>query len=121
MRTQSEYMQIIKDAYLRRIKANEKIFDKYDYSNHTASDLIRDFKDDIICSGTGMKFSNCYHAHGIGNNNEYRIYISGSDEYGFVIEKTIARFYYCYGIFGGCYVSLTDMATGITYTTSHAS
>ena len=47
-----------------------------------------------------------------GNNNEYKIFLETIDEDGFLIQKNVAEFYYCYGIYGGCFVSLTDLVTG---------
>lgn len=47
----------------------------------------------------GLAFSNCYHAHGIGNNNEYSIVLKSVDEDGFTIEKQVCKYHYTYGIY----------------------
>ena len=110
MKTQSEYMNFIRAKFRNIIGANSWLLDEYCYRDHRASDLIREFADTIKASG--LKFSNCYHANGIGNNNDYMIYVETKDADGFVIQKNIANFYYCYGVYGGCYVMLKDLATG---------
>ena len=107
--TKQDYMENIKEAFDINIKSNSKNFKDYSYCNHKAEDNIKEFKEDI--EGYGMCFSNCHHANGIGNNNEYTIYIEGIDEDGFLIKKEIAIFFYCYGIFGGVTVHLKDAAT----------
>ena len=89
--TQKEYMDKILDGYHYRIELNKKDFDAY-----------------------------CYNANGIGNNNEYTIYLETADEDGFLVKKEIAEFYYCFGIFGGCFVRLTDLATGDQWEISRA-
>jgi hypothetical protein len=40
------------------------------------------------------------------------IFLETTDSDGFMIQKNVANFYYCYGIFGGVYAMLKDMATG---------
>ena len=110
MRTQSEYMDFIREKFLVCIGMRSYILDAYCYRDHRASDIIREFVDTIKASG--LKFSNCYHANGIGNNNDYMIYVETKDADGFVIQKNIANFYYCFGIYGGCYVMLKDLSTG---------
>nr|DAL94211.1 MAG TPA: Protein of unknown function (DUF4446) [Caudoviricetes sp.] len=107
---QSECMSIINRLFNERIKSNEHIFKSYCYFDHRACDLIVNFKKDVEKSG--FKFSNCYHANGIGNNNDYTIYLESHDDDGFVIKKEIANFYYCYGIYGGCSVYVKDLVTG---------
>ena len=67
-----------------------------------------------------MKYSEVYHANGIGNNNKYTIYVEEVDNDGFVIRKNIAEIYYCYGIYGGCYVALTDLSTKTSWTIGRA-
>ena len=118
MKTQQEYMNFITDWFSNYIMINEHILDKYCYNDHRASDLIYKFMDFIKYSG--LKFSNCYHENGIGNNNDYMIFVETIDEDGFVIQKNIANFYYCYGIYGGCYVRLTDLTTGYKITVGRA-
>lgn len=115
---QSEYMSIINKLFNKHIGANKHIFDSYCYNDHRACNLIVSFKKDI--EELGLKFSNCHHANGIGNNNDYTIYLETHDDDGFVIKKEIANFYYCYGVFGGCYVFVKDLATGNTIKVSRA-
>ena len=110
MKTQREYMKELVALFKENISSNRSIFDAYCYNNHQADDYLRYFRTDV--ERLGLKFSNCYHANGIGNNNEYKIFLEKIDEDGFLIQKNVAVFYYCHGIFGGCFVSLTDAATG---------
>lgn len=107
---QGEYMSIINKLFNKHIGRNKPILDSYCHNDHRACNLIVDFKKDVV--ELGLKFSNCYHANGIGNNNDYTIYIETHDDDGFVIKKEIANFYYCYGIYGGCSVYVKDLATG---------
>lgn len=116
---QSEYMFILNELFTNNIKAKEHIFNSYNYSDHRACDVIMQFKMEV--RDIGLKLSNCHHANGIGNNNDYTIYLETRDEDGFVIKKEIAKFYYYYGIFGGCFVLLEDLATGNTLRAGHAS
>lgn len=115
---QSEYMSIINKLFSKHIEGNKHIFDSYCYKDHRACDLIVSFKKDV--EELGLKFSNCHHANGIGNNNDYTIYLETHDDDGFVIKKEIANFYYCYGIYGGCYVLIKDLATGNAIKVSRA-
>ncbi len=110
MRTQKEYMNAIKNEFIVSFKLHKGILDAYCYNDHRACDLISKFKENI--KRCGLKLSNCHHAHGIGNNNDYMIFVEMRDADGFVIQKNVANFYYCYGIYGGCYVMLKDLATG---------
>ena len=110
MRTQKEYMKAIKNEFIVNIKLFGDIINAYSYRDHRACDLIKRFKENVRMHG--LKFSNCHHANGIGNNNDYIIYVETKDSDGFVIQKNVANFYYCYGIYGGCYVMLKDLATG---------
>ena len=109
MKTQKEYMETIKRKFNQQIGCKLAILDAYCYRDDRASQCIKAFKNDV--EAMGLKFSNCYHANGIGNNNDYMIFIETKDSDGFVIQKNIANFYYCYGIYGGCHVRLTDLAT----------
>ena len=110
MKTQKEYMNSIKVLFNEHVTANKSKLDAYSYCN---SDAIYCFKDFISNVRTlGLEFSDVYHANGIGNNNEYKIYLKEIDKDGFFIQKNIAEFYYCTGIYGGCYASLKDFATG---------
>lgn len=112
MKTQQEYMELIKFAFEVHIELCEDEIDAYSYRDDRARRCISSFINRV--KDYGLKFSNCYHAHGIGNNNDYMIYVETNDEDGFVIQKNIANFYYCYGIYGGCYVRLKDLATNKT-------
>ena len=111
MKTQQEYMKEIKTLFRNNIMSNSSIFDAYCHRDHRAETYIKYFKNEVE-QLLGLKFSNCYHANGIGNNNEYKIFLETIDEDGFLIQKNVAEFYYCYGIYGGCFVSLTDLVTG---------
>jgi hypothetical protein len=110
MKTQKEYMSDLKIGFERHIVWNRNIIDAYCYRDDRARDYISRFKKYV--ESLGLKLSNCYHANGIGNNNEYKIFIEEQDSDGFVIQKNVAELYYCYGIYGGCTVILTDMTTG---------
>ena len=110
MKTQKEYMQDITKLFNTHITANRSIFDAYCYRDDRADIYLKNFRNAI--EGLGLKFSNCYHANGIGNNNEYKIFLETIDEDGFLIQKNVAEFYYCHGIYGGCFVRLTDLVTG---------
>lgn len=118
MRTQREYMDFITSEFMTNIKWNEHIMNAYDYRDHRACDWINRFKANVM--EEGLKFSNCHHANGIGNNNDYMIFIETKDADGFVIQKNIANFYYCYGIYGGCYVMLKDLATNEKFVVGRA-
>lgn len=110
MKTQKEYMQDIIKLFNTHITANKSIFDAYCYRDDRCNAYIKYFKNAV--EQLGLKFSNCYHANGIGNNNEYKIFLEKIDEDGFLIQKNVAEFYYCHGIYGGCFVSLTNLVTG---------
>ena len=110
MKTQKEYMSRIKAAFNMFITQNKDKLKAYSYINNEALSCIKSFFDFVKADDT--KFSNCYHANGIGNNNEYTIYVEDIDENGFLIKKEIAEFYYCTGIFGGVSAYLKDLATG---------
>lgn len=109
MNTQREYMDAIKNEFIVNIELFSHVINAYSYRDNRACDLIKRFKENV--ERYGLKFSNCYHANGIGNNNDYMIFIETTDDDGFVIQKNVANFYYCYGIYGGCYVMLKDLAT----------
>ena len=110
--TQKEYMEQLKLAFNRFLVNNAKILNAYCYNDDRARDCIKYFK--TYVENLGLKFSKCYHSSGIGNNNDYMIYLEVKDKDGFVIQKNIANFYYCYGIFGGVYAMLKDLATNET-------
>lgn len=118
MRTQREYMDAIKNEFFVSFNLHKNVLDAYSYCNHRACDLINGFKENVKMYG--LKFSNCHHANGIGNNNDYMIFVETKDADGFVIQKNVANFYYCYGIYGGCYVMLKDLATGEKFVVGRA-
>ena len=109
LRTQKNYMDYIKDVFEIYIEDNSAILRAYCYNDNRAVDCINKFINAV--KYVGLKFSKCYHANGIGNNNDYTIFIETKDDDGFVIQKNVANFYYCYGIYGGCYVMLKDLST----------
>lgn len=118
MRTQREYMEAIKNEFIVNIKLFSDVINAYSYCDHRACDRIKNFTENV--KRYGLKFSNCHHANGIGNNNDYMIYVEEKDTDGFVIQKNVANFYYCYGIYGGCYVRLKDLATNETFVVGRA-
>lgn len=118
VKTQSDYFEEIKEHFVKYIVHKEDVFRSYKYSDKRAVDLLKQFRS-AVESG-GMKYSEVYHANGIGNNNKYTIYVEEVDDDGFVIRKNIAEIYYCYGIYGGCYVALTDLSTKTSWTVGRA-
>ena len=118
MKTQKEYMQEIKTIFNTHLVPYHSIFDAYGYNDNRACDYINNFIRRV--KGLGLKFSNCYHANGIGNNNEYKIFLETIDNDGFLIQKNVAELYYCYGIYGGCTVVLTDLVTKDSWKISRA-
>ena len=118
MRTQKEYMESIKNEFVVNIQIFSDIINSYAYNDKRARRLINRFMENV--KKYGLKFSNCYHANGIGNNNEYMIYVETTDSDGFIVQKNVANFYYCYGIYGGCYVMLKDLATGQKFVVGRA-
>ena len=118
MKTQKEYMKALESLFSTYIMSNASIFDAYCYRDDRADNYIRYFRNAV--ERLGLKFSNCYHANGIGNNNEYKIFLETIDSDGFLIQKNIAEFYYCHGIYGGCFARLTDLVTGAKLQVSHA-
>ena len=119
MKTQQEYMKELRVLFRNNIMSNSSIFDAYCYRDDRCNTYIKYFKNEVE-QLLGLKFSNCYHANGIGNNNEYKIFLETIDEDGFLIQKNVAKFYYCHGIYGGCFVRLTDLVTGEKLQVSHA-
>lgn len=107
--TQKEYMKKLKIAFNIYLVDNVQILNSYDYQDHRASRYIS-FFEDYVKNDLGLKLLDCDHS-GIGNNNDYIIYLETIDEEGFVIHKNIANFYYCYGIYGGVFAMLKDLAT----------
>lgn len=118
MKTQQDYMKELKASFHNQLITYKDVLDAYSYRDDRARNHIAAFKRRIEM--LGLKFSNCYHASGIGNNNDYMIYLETKDSDGFVIQKNIANFYYCYGIYGGCYVMLKDLSTNEKITVGRA-
>lgn len=116
--TQQEYMNKLNSAFRTYLVGNRDILNAYCYRDDRAQDYIKYFKNSV--ENLGLKFSNCHHASGIGNNNDYMIYLETKDSDGFVIQKNVANFYYCYGIYGGVYAMLKDVATGTKLVVGHA-
>ena len=115
---QREYMDYISEKFNKYIVTRQEILRSYGYNDNRACELIKTFKSELDLKN--LKFTNVYHANGIGNNNLYTIYVEEKDEDGFVIQKRIAEFYYCYGIFGGVFVSLKDLSTNNIIRVGHA-
>jgi hypothetical protein len=118
LHTQKEFMDAISNEFYFSFALHKAILDSYCYRDHRARDLIAHFKSKI--ERYGLKFSKCHHANGIGNNNEYTIFVENKDENGFIIQKNVAAFYYCFGIYGGCYVCLTDLSSNKKVTMGRA-
>lgn len=116
--TQKMCFNAILELFRKYIVNNRTALDSYNYCNNAALEYIQEFRRVVECNG--MTFSKAYHANGIGNNNEYLIYVRELDEDGFAVDKNIANFYYCLGIYGGCYVKLNNLATGDSYNVGHA-
>ena len=70
MKTQKEYMRDIELLFYTHIVDNTDIFDAYCYRDDRANTYLKSFRNAV--ERLGLKFSNCYHANGIGNNNEYK-------------------------------------------------
>lgn len=118
LKPQQQLMERLVHHFNTLLVDNESILNAYDYQNHQACDYIAQFERRV--KWMGLHLSDCYHDSGIGNNNCYKILIRSVDSDGFVIDKQVAEFYYCYGVFGGVYASLTDLATGEKYAVGHA-
>lgn len=106
---QQVYLQIIQELFLHILKQNSDAFDRYCYNNKDYQIYVDEFFDAVDTEGISV--SACEHAHGIGNNNSYRLYLKSMDADGFVIEKNIATFSYVTGIYGGISVYLKDYNT----------
>lgn len=50
-------------------------------------------------TNTGIKMSNPYHAYGIGNNNEYKLFRVKTDEDGYKTEQIVGKLVYNYGLY----------------------
>lgn len=104
-----EYLDFIVATFEWHILANSEAFKKHSYNNDDANLYLLDFFKNI--KEEGLSFSDPYHANGIGNNNEYRIFLKEKDKDGFIIEKNIAKFHYTYGIYGGISAWVNDYDT----------
>ena len=80
---------------------------KADYRNKQYRQQIDSFMN-VIPKTTDVQFGKCYHAHGIGNNNEFPLIIKSYDEDGFLLEKKLGTFEYVVGIYGGVSAYITD-------------
>ena len=107
--TKKEYLDFIVGTFKWHILANSEAFKNYSYNNDKANIYLLDFFNRI--KEYGLSFSKPYHLHGIGNNNEYRIFLKEKDNDGFIIEKNIAKFHCTYGIYGGISAWVEDYDT----------
>ena len=110
MKTQHEYWETLKVFFQFHLASNANIFAAHNYQDNRYYTYIKQFY--ASTQNEGLKISKPYHANGIGNNHEYIIYKEDVDQNGFPIEKKVAEFYYCTGIYGGVFVRMTDLATG---------
>lgn len=107
--TKQEYINFIVGCFKWHILANSDTFNKYCYNNHECEKFLKEFFDNI--KDNGLTVGNAYHENGIGNNNEYRIFLKEKDKDGFVIEKNVAKFHVTYGIYGGVSAWVEDYDT----------
>lgn len=101
-----EVKQTIIDVFEEELLPYSDVFSNKEngYMNH-----IKKFMN--IVGEIGYVFSDVYHAHGIGNNNEYTIYYITRDDDGFPLKREIIKFTYVLGVYGGVYVALKDVIT----------
>ncbi len=107
--TKQKYLDFIVATFKLRILANSETFKKYCYNNREYMPHLKDYFENIRKGG--LTFGDPYHAHGIGNNEEYRIFLKEKDENGFIIEKNIAKMHITYGIYGGISAWVEDYDT----------
>ena len=65
--------ELILNPVVAYLVENVKILDAYCYNDDRATNYIKYFK--TYVENLGLKFSNCYHSSGIGNNNDYMIFL----------------------------------------------
>lgn len=104
MNKAEELMREVQKAFYEQIDYEE--LKRHDYLNDDYRNSLRRFK--LAVESLGLQYGKCYHANGIGNNNEYPILLVEIDEDGFRIEKQVCKFYYCVGIYGGVSAYLYD-------------
>lgn len=109
--TKKEYLDFIVATFKWHILANSEVFKKYGWGNNEYKPFLNNFFDNIKEEG-GLTFGAPYHAHNIGNNNEYRIFLKEKDKDGFIIEKNIAKFHITYGVYGGISAWVEDYDNG---------
>ena len=97
---------LIKVTELFETTLDEAAMRRHDYCNNDYKSSLDTFK--IKLSGLGLKYGQCYHANGIGNNNEYPILWVTEDEDGFKVEKKVCTFNYVLGIYGGVSACIVD-------------
>lgn len=101
MRTQKEYMNCLKQGFNINIVWKSGVIDAYSYRDNRARDCIAGFIS--FAKSKGLKFSNCYHAHGIGNNCQYPVYYDADNE-----TQHCANININSGMYGDVYVSIED-------------
>ena len=74
--TREDYINKIKQAFLNNIASHSQEFKSHDYFNDNYKTYWKDFFNNL--KEVGLAFGNCYHAHNIGNNNEWDLMIQGS-------------------------------------------
>ena len=85
---------------------DEDAMRRHDYCNNDYRRSFDSFK--IKLSVLDLKYGQCYHANGIGNNNEYPILWVTEDEDGFKVEKKVCTFSYVLGVYGGVSACIID-------------
>lgn len=108
--TRKEYLDKIVMIFNVDILSNDKLFASYDWCDKKCEAFLDKFKSDV--KAIGLSISKPYHAYGIGNNNEYCIFLKEKDKDGFIIEKNIAKYHLVYGVYGGINSWIEDYDTG---------
>lgn len=114
---QSYYFDEIFEEFIRYLMINDSVFCTCGCSDKRVVDLLHKFKSAV--QDKGMKCTNVYHINDIKGNDKYTMYIEEKDKHGFILQKNIAEINYCIGPFGGCKVTLVDLATKKNYTVGH--
>lgn len=107
--TREDYINKIKQAFLNNIASHSQEFKSHDYFNDNYKTYWKDFFNNL--KEVGLAFGNCYHAHNIGNNNEWDLMIREQDQEGFAIEKKVATLFMTLGIYHGVSVWVMDYVT----------